>query len=1283
MKKGKNVFGALLLAGAFLLAPSATRAQLIVNSNVTPAQLVANLVGQGLQVSNIVLNCPPGASGTFNGTNSNIGLANGILLTSGNVNNAVGPNNTGSSGTCNNVNFNDPQLTSLEPMATYDPCILEFDVIPQCSSVVISFVFGSEEYPEFVNSSFNDAFGFFITGPNANCNGPGYNNTNVATLPNNVTIVSIDNVNANVNSQYYFNNTGGATIQYDGFTVVLTRTIMLCPCQPYHFKIAIADAGDCIYDSGVFLDYMQCQYVLAATTSSTTAGCTCAGTATATITAGVGPFTYVWAPGGQTTATATGLCPGTYTVTIDDGVSCSPPITQTVVVSGSGGPTVTVVPNSIAICSGACTPLTASGATTYTWSPATGLSATTGASVNACPTVTTTYTVTGTTNNCSATSSVTVTVNNPATLSMSQTNVPCNGGCNGSATVSASGGNTPYTYSWAPSGGNAATATGLCAGVYTVTVTTANGCTRTSTVTITQPTALSTIMSSNPASCGGSNGTATVSVLGGTPGYSYLWSTGASAATATGLAAGNYTVTVTDANGCTTTAVATVTTTNNPTASMSYTDVTCFNACNGIATVTPVGNAPFTFSWAPSGGSAATASNLCPGTYTVTCTDANGCTVTSTVTIIQPTPVSASVSSVTDVSCFGGNNGSATVAPSGGTPTYTYSWMPSGGNAATATGLSNGIYTVTVTDANGCTATITVTINEPTALTLNVAGFSATCFGSCDGMGVCIPSGGVGNYTFLWTPGNGTNASITGLCVGVYTVIVSDGNGCTASDTAVVNQPPSNVVTTTQVDNLCNSVCAATSTATTTGGSSPYLYSWSTVPVQTTQTATGLCAGTYTVVSTDANGCSVSTTVTILQPAALTAALTQVNITCNGNCNGSANVVAGGGTPGYSYLWMPGGQTTATASGLCAGSYTVTVTDANGCTIASTVTITQPPVLTVNASASPAVVCIGQSSTLTAVGAGGNPNYTYAWAPVNQTGTTVTLTPSTTTIYIVTTTDANGCTASSSITVTVNPLPVVTFVSNPSPAVGCAPLCVDFINNTPNSVNCDWNFSIGTSNICNPTFCFNTAGTYDVTLTVTDNNGCVNSLLMPAYVIVYPVPVADFSMNPQPTTFLNATIQFTDLSTGSPNQWQWSFGDVLNSSSTIQNPVFTYTDSGSFWVELIVVNQYGCRDTVMKGVRIDPDFTFFAPNAFTPDGNGINDIWYPKGMGVDDDKYQLWIFDRWGNNIFYTDIWTKGWDGKANGGSALVQEDVYIWKVILYDIFGKKHTYIGHVTVVK
>ncbi|MPT31436.1 MAG: T9SS type A sorting domain-containing protein [Chryseobacterium sp.] len=377
-------------------------------------------------------------------------------------------------------------------------------------------------------------------------------------------------------------------------------------------------------------------------------------------------------------------------------------------------------------------------------------------------------------------------------LTSSQTNVSCNGGSNGTATVTASGGTAPYTYSWTPSGGTAATATGLAAGTYTVTVKDATNTTKTQSFTITEPTALvaTAVSQTNVACNGGATGAATVSASGGTPGYTYSWApSGGTAASATGLTAGTYTVTITDGNNCQTTRSFTITQPTALSATTSQTNVACNGGSTGSASVSVSGGTPgYTYSWAPSGGTAASATGLTAGTYTVTITDANNCQTTRSFTITQPTALSATTSQ-TNVACNGGSTGSASVGVSGGTPGYTYSWSPSGGTAASATGLTAGTYTVTIKDANNCQTTRSFTITQPTALVATaVSQTNVACNGDATGAATVSVSGGTPGYTYSWSPSGGTAASATGLAAGTYTVTIKDANNCQTTQSFTITQ---------------------------------------------------------------------------------------------------------------------------------------------------------------------------------------------------------------------------------------------------------------------------------------------------------------------------------------------------------------------------------------------------------------------------------------------------------------------------------------------------------------
>ena len=513
-------------------------------------------------------------------------------------------------------------------------------------------------------------------------------------------------------------------------------------------------------------------------------------------------------------------------------------------------------------------------------------------------------------------------------------------------------------------------------------------------LTFTTAAALSTTGSQTNVACnGGNNGTATVSVSGGLPPYTYSWTgNGSTTATATGLAAGSYTVTVTDATGATTQRTFIIT---QPTAislaTGSSTNVSCNGGANGTATVAPTGGTGgYSYAYSPSGGTGATATGLSAGTYTVTVTDANGCTAQRTFTITQP-PVLATTGSQTNVACNGGTTGVAAVNVSGGTSGYTFAWQrttaptgavtPSSSTASTSTISSQiaGTYVVTVTDANGCTTQRTFTITQPTAISLATgSSTNVSCNGGANGTATVAPTGGAGGYTYAYSPSGGTGATATGLSAGTYTVTVTDANGCTAQRTFTITQPPLLTTTGSQTNVACNGGNNGTATVVASGGTPSYSYSWS-PSVSTTATATGLAAGTYTVTVTDANGCTAQRSFTITAPPTLTATTSQTNVTTFGGSNGSATITVGGGTPGYTYSWSPNVSTTATASNLSAGTYFVTATDANGCTIQRSFTITQPAAPTiVLAPASLPGATVGQSYSQALTASGGTSPYTYA-----------------------------------------------------------------------------------------------------------------------------------------------------------------------------------------------------------------------------------------------------------------------------------------------------------------
>ncbi|WP_183822314.1 T9SS type A sorting domain-containing protein, partial [Algibacter amylolyticus] len=368
--------------------------------------------------------------------------------------------------------------------------------------------------------------------------------------------------------------------------------------------------------------------------------------------------------------------------------------------------------------------------------------------------------------------------------------------------------------------------------------------------------------------------------------------------------------------------------------------ISCNGAADGEATAAATGGtAPYTYAWS-NGATTATITGVIAGTYNVTVTDANGCTSDTSVTIVEPTALTASIASQTNMDCNGGANGAATVTETGGTAPYTYTWS-NGATTATITGVTAATYNVTVTDANGCTSDTSVTIVEPTALTASIASqTNMDCNGGANGAATVTEIGGTAPYTYVWS-NSATTATITGVVAGTYNVTVTDANGCTSDTSVTITEPTALTASITSQTNIdCNGGANGAATVTEVGGTAPYTYVWSNSA--TTATITGVTAGTYNVTVTDAKGCTSDTSVTITEPTTLTASITsQTNIDCNGGANGAATVTETGGTAPYTYVWS-NGATTATITGVVAGIYNLTVTDANGCTSDTSVNITEP-----------------------------------------------------------------------------------------------------------------------------------------------------------------------------------------------------------------------------------------------------------------------------------------------------------------------------------------------------
>jgi gliding motility-associated-like protein len=672
--------------------------QLTLNTGMTPTQYVQNvLVGTGVTVSNVTWTGGPIALGSFtNGNTTNLGLTNGLVMCSGQVTDIPNP-----VGTLASVDLGLPGDPSLSN-SSYDAAVLAFDFVPLSDTIKFRYVFGSEEYPEYVCSHYNDMFGFFITGPNPS--GGNYNSQNIALIPGTNLPVAINTVNNGSSgtygagyctptyggslaySAYMIDNQalGGTTIVYDGFTTVLTAWCKVTPCQSYHIKLAVADVYDHILDSGVFLEANSFSTNAIGISSSVTSpnidsvaveGCnnliicfhlpentadtmvvhyTIGGTATNGVDYLWVPDSLVFLPGTDSTCIeivpiADGIVEGDETINFTFQISvCGGNLTYTCIIRDNT-PIIANCSSDTSICLGGSANISVGatggiGSYIYQWNNGAGNAGT--ATVS--PTVNTTYIVT-VSDLCSniAADSLHVSIFNIATTS-STTDPLCYGSSDGLASVTPTGGASPYTYSWS-SGQTSGSLTGLPAGTYDYTITDAIGCMSIGNLILTEPPLLvPTIFDSTMVTCfGGTTGSATVSVAGGTPSYTYVWSpSGGTGTTAGSLAAGTYTVSVTDSHGCVKTDVVTILQPTDVSVVLNAVNEHCSYSCDGqIDAVVTGGNPPYTYLWNTSPSqSTQTATNLCDGNYAVTVTDANGCPKTLSSTVGTNTTLNASIS---------------------------------------------------------------------------------------------------------------------------------------------------------------------------------------------------------------------------------------------------------------------------------------------------------------------------------------------------------------------------------------------------------------------------------------------------------------------------------------------------------------------------------------------------------------------------------------------------------------------------------------------------------------
>lgn len=902
------------------------------------------------------------------------------------------------------------------------------------------------------------------------------------------------------------------------------------------------------------------------------------------------PYTYVWSDG-QTGAIATDLTAGTYDVTVTDanGNQATSSITLTepdpVSVSAmtpsvyNGGWNISCAGAADGSIVGAAQGGAECLAYEYQWSDASGIiiseAMVTGLTAG------TYYLNVFDVNGCTALDSIVLT--EPDTLELildpqvynGGYNVSCAGAADGSIDLTVLNGTAPYSYSW-DNGEVSEDISGLEAGDYTVIVTDANGCEMSAVITLTEPESLTTGITSPTyeggfnISCSGlQDGSLDLTVDGGTEPYMYLWNGGQADEDLIDLGAGVYSVIVTDANGCQ--ANDTITLTEPDQLVLAITDtneISCFGSSDGSFTVEATGGvSSYLYNWSD-GQTGATAINLPSGTIIAYVEDQNGCMDSLLMEMAEPIELTATANSIIDVSCNGGSDGLVDVAVQGGAAPYTYQWT-NGDQTEDLNGVSAGIYSLTVTDENGCQAQLTVEVLEPELLSVLVdTVIHVSCFGFSDGSAELTVTGGTAPYTYDWTGGQST-LDVIGLEAGTHGLTVTDDNGCSVIISVVVSQPAALFADLLPVvDASCNGFSDGTAEVQTIGGTTPYTYTWSNG--DSTAFADGFSAGNHDVIVMDANGCDTTINFIIDEPAALSVVTAlAVDPLCFGDNSGAIQISITGGTEPYYPLWGDG-QTTLLADELLAGDHSVVVTDYNGCEDSLTVTLDQPEEMIVFDQVITDALCNGSTDgAATVLIQGGISPYNYLWSPSGDVTPSVSgLVPGD---HIVTVTDQHDCVLMDTLTIGE---PAAVFVTAIADTVVC-PMDSAFVwaeaNGGVGNYSYAWDNGLGIAQGA-----WTQVGeTTEFIVVATDSAGCP-STPDTMTVVVTPPPTPVFTTSSPDGCVFPVQLDM-DNTTAGASSYEWYFGN--GDTSSLEDPTTFYELPGSYTITLVAISDLGCADT--------------------------------------------------------------------------------------------------------
>jgi len=797
---------------------------------------------------------------------------------------------------------------------------------------------------------------------------------------------------------------------------------------------------------------------------------------------------------------------------------------------------------------------------------------------------------------CTGTGSAVVVIKSCTGAVLSGTAASTNTTCglnNGAVAISANGGEAPYSYDWShiPGAGQGAAYTNLQAGTYTVTVGDAAGSTVVVVAQVAGSTAVQVSATAQATNCALNNGAINLSVSGGTPTYTYNWAdltTAPEPQNRSDLAAGTYSVTVSDINNCSATASASVAASTGASVMAVITPVSCFGGNNGAIDVSVSGGAsPYTYNWADLGTSPEPQdrSNLSSGVYYLTVSASNGCTATASYGINQPAALGLSASSV-NASC-NLSNGSINLSASGGTGAYIFDWADISGNnnPQNRSALAAGVYTVTLSDANACTISLTRTLTQSGIPTLSAVLTPVACFNGANGAINVSSGGGLSPYTFNWADLNTNNEpeDRTGLTAGAYTLTLSDAAACTVSATWTVTQPSSALsATLTPANPTCGSSNGSITTA-VSGGSGGYTFDWADLSGSNDpQNRTNIPAGTYTVTITDSGGCTLTRSATLSGQGGPTLSTVITNVSCNGGINGAINLIVSGGTTPYTYNWadITNGPEPEDRTNLFANTYSVTVTSANGCTATGSWVVTQPTALNVSF-ALVHTACGLANGAATAIAAGGVTPYQYDWSLLAGTNNPTIIDSLPEGGYMITVSDANGCTKTGnasingSIPVNLTSTVVHTSCGNNNGAITVGASGGGTFSGQNLTYAYDWAHIPGNSNVPNQTNLW--GATFH--LTVTASTGCTAS---GSWVVEGSTPVNTTAQVTHTSCNLVNGAIVTSVSGGTYGNNSATYSYLWSNSSTASN--LSNLLSGTYTVT--VTSGIGC--TKAKSWTINP-----------------------------------------------------------------------------------------------